>query len=209
MAKKSKKTKSKSKVEAPVIQKSGEYLFKNGILMLVQPFEPKTIFPLVQDILEYNIMEKELQPERITLIINSPGGRVDSCLTLVDTMLCSEIPVDTFCTGLAASCATMVLMAGKRRSASITSQVMSHQYSGGVVGKEHELYGSIRSFEHTSSWMEEHYRIFTKLSIKKIRKHLLCPTDVWLNAEEALNYNIIDEIVNPYENLILENKTNV
>jgi len=207
MTKKSKKI--KSKAEAPVLQKSGEYLFKSGILMIAQPFKPETIFPVIQDILEYNLMEKELQPERITLIINSPGGRVDSCLSLVDTMLMSSIPVDTFCTGLAASCATVVLMAGKNRSASITAKIMSHQYSGGVIGKEHEIYGSMRSFEHTSSWMEEHYRIFTGMSVKKIRKNLLCPTDVWLNAEEALKFNIIDEIVNPYQNVLVENKTNV
>lgn len=186
-------------VEAPTkMQNPGTYLQEAGVITLSDVFKMETVMPLVHAIMEYNLMEPELAPERITLMINSPGGRVDSCLTLIDAMKTSSIPVDTFCTGMAASCGILTLMAGENRFASTTAQMMSHQYSAGSGGKEHELYGRVKSFEHTSKWMEDHYAESTGLSIKKIRKHLLGPTDVWLSAEEALEWNIIDEVIDPY-----------
>jgi len=183
----------------PVMAQPGTYNRENGLMFLADGFNKETVLPLVMAITEYNLMDEELSPERITLMINSPGGRVDSCLMLIDAMKTSSIPVDTFCTGLAASCGILTLMAGEHRMSSSTAQIMSHQYAAGASGKEHELYGRIKSFEHTSEWMETHYAECTGLSVKKIRKHLLGPTDVWLSAEEALSYNIIDQVVNPYK----------
>ena len=195
-----KETKKTEEVQAPpVMAQPGTYNRESGLLFLADDFKKETTLPLVMAITEYNLMEEELAPNRITLMINSPGGRVDSCLMLIDAMKTSSIPVDTFCTGLAASCGILTLMAGEHRMASSTAQIMSHQYAAGASGKEHELYGRIKSFEHTSEWMETHYAECTGLSVKKIRKHLLGPTDVWLSAAEALSYNIIDQVVNPYK----------
>ena len=202
---KKKKTKKKEEpvVDLPVVQMlpPGTYMRENGILMLTGKFEMETIMPLVHQIFEYNMMEPELAPERITLMINSPGGRIDSCLTLIDAMNTSEIPVDTMASGLAASCGILTLMAGDNRFASKTAQIMSHQYAAGSSGKEHELYGRIKSWEHTSEWMVDHYKHCTGLSEKKIRKDLLGPTDVWMTAQEAKGFNIIDQVVDTYKNL--------
>ena len=196
---KKKKNKKVEEVQAPAImQRPGTYLRENGILLFDQPFKTDTVGPIVETIFEYNLMPEEVAPERINLLINSPGGRVDSCLMLLDCMLTSNIPVDTTCTGMAASCGLVTLMAGKHRVASSTAQLMSHQYSSGAGGKEHELYGRMKSFEQTSRWMEDHYAYFTGLSVKKIRKVLLGATDHWMSAEEALEFNIIDQILNPY-----------
>jgi len=202
---KKKKTKKKEEpvVDLPVAQMlpPGTYMRENGILMLTGKFEMETIMPLVHQIFEYNMMEPELAPERITLMINSPGGRIDSCLTLIDAMNTSEIPVDTMASGLAASCGILTLMAGDNRFASKTAQIMSHQYAAGSSGKEHELYGRIKSWEHTSEWMVDHYKHCTGLSEKVIRKDLLGPTDVWMTAQEAKGFNIIDQVVDTYKNL--------
>ena len=198
-----KKTKKKEEpvVDLPVQQMlpPGTYMRENGILMLTGKFDMETIIPIVHQIFEYNMMEPELAPERITLMINSPGGRVDSCLTLIDAMNTSEIPVDTMASGLAASCGILTLMAGDVRYASKSAQIMSHQYAAGSQGKEHELYGRMKSFEQTSEWMVDHYKHFTGLSEKKIRKELLGPTDVWLSPQEALSFNIIDQVVDTYK----------
>jgi len=198
--KKSAPKKEEEKVAAPaVMSQAGTYTRENGLLFLTEDFKKETTLPLVMSIVEYNLMDEDLAPDRITIMLNSPGGRVDSCLMLIDAMKTSSIPVDTFCTGLAASCGILTLMAGKHRMSSSTAQIMSHQYAAGASGKEHELYGRVKSFEHTSEWMENHYAACTGMSVKKIRKHLLGPTDVWLSAEEALEYNIIDQVVNPYK----------
>ena len=201
--KKKKAKKEEPVVDLPVVQMlpPGTYMRENGILMLTGKFEMETIIPLVHQIFEYNMMEPELAPERITLMINSPGGRIDSCLTLIDAMNTSEIPVDTMASGLAASCGILTLMAGDNRFASKTAQIMSHQYAAGSSGKEHELYGRIKSWEHTSEWMVDHYKHCTGLSEKVIRKDLLGPTDVWMTAQEAKGFNIIDQVVDTYKNL--------
>jgi ATP-dependent protease ClpP protease subunit len=166
--------------------------------LLSDEFNKDNVMPLIHAIYEYNIMEPELAPERITIIINSPGGHVRYCLGLIDAMFTSSIPVDTFATGMAASCGLLTLMSGEHRMASSTAQLMSHQYAAGSAGKEHELYGRLKSFKQTSKWMVEHYQHCTGLSEKKIRKKLLHPTDEWLTADEAKSFNIIDEVVSPY-----------
>jgi ATP-dependent Clp protease protease subunit len=183
----------------PLMAQPGTYMREAGVIMLSDSFKQETVMPLVQAIMEYNAMEEELAPERITLMINSPGGRIDSCLTLIDTMFSSLIPVDTFATGLAASCGILTLMSGEHRMASSSAQIMSHQYAAGAGGKEHELYGRMKSFEQTSEWMVNHYEQCTGLSRALIRDKLLGPTDVWLHATEAFDFNIIDEVVDPYE----------
>ena len=200
--------KKKAKKEEPVVDlpvlamlPPGTYMRENGILMLTDKFEMASVMPIVHQIFEYNMMEPELAPERLTLMINSPGGRIDSCLTLIDAMNTSEIPVDTMASGLAASCGILTLMAGDNRFASKTAQIMSHQYAAGSSGKEHELYGRIKSWEHTSEWMVDHYKHCTGLSEKVIRKDLLGPTDVWMTAQEAKGFNIIDQVVDTYKNL--------
>lgn len=195
---KKKKVKEEELPAPPVLMPPGTYLRENGILMLTCKFEMETIMPIVHQIFEYNLMEEELRPERITLMINSPGGRIDSCLTLIDAMNTSEVPVDTMASGMAASCGILTLMAGVTRYASRTAQLMSHQYAAGSQGKEHELYGRVKSFEFTSDWMVEHYQECTGLREKEIRKHLLGPTDVWLSPQEALNFNIIDKVIDTY-----------
>ena len=198
--------KKKAKKEEPVIDlpvlqmlPPGTYMRENGMLMLADKFDMQSIMPIVQQIFEYNMMETELAPERLTLMINSPGGRIDACLTLIDAMNTSEIPVDTMASGLAASCGILTLMAGDIRYASKSAQIMSHQYAAGSSGKEHELYGRVKSFEQTSEWMVDHYKECTGLSEKKIRKELLGPTDVWLSPQEALSFNIIDQVVDTYK----------
>ena len=200
--------KKKAKKEEPVVDlpvlamlPPGTYMRENGILMLTDKFEMASVMPIVHQIFEYNMMEPELAPERLTLMINSPGGRIDSCLTLIDAMNTSDIPVDTMASGLAASCGILTLMAGDNRFASKTAQIMSHQYAAGSSGKEHELYGRIKSWEHTSEWMVDHYKHCTGLSEKVIRKDLLGPTDVWMTAQEAKGFNIIDQVVDTYKNL--------
>jgi ATP-dependent Clp protease protease subunit len=193
-------TEEEAPVESPaVMAQPGTYLRENGVISLADEFKKETVMPLVYAIQEYNFMPEELQPERITLLINSPGGRIDSCLTLIDTMFSSIIPVDTFATGMAASCGILTLMSGEHRMASSTAQIMSHQYAAGSSGKEHELYGRMKSFEQTSEWMVTHYEECTGLSRALIRDKLLGPTDVWMTGVEAFDFNIVDEVVNPYQ----------
>ena len=184
----------------PTMKAPGVYMRENGILMLIDKFDQENIMPLVAQIMEYNMMEEELQPDAITLIINSPGGSVHSAFHLIDIMKTSDIPIHTVGQGLVASCGILTLMAGDKGHRRVThnTSVMSHQYSWGSSGKEHELYAKVKEFEFSSQRMIEHYKKCTKKSESYIRKHLLSATDVWLSPEECLKHGVVDEIIETY-----------
>tara|TARA_R110000765_G_scaffold339592_1_gene429711 strand:+ start:59 stop:718 length:660 start_codon:yes stop_codon:yes gene_type:complete len=180
------------------MKQAGTYLRENGILMLIDKFDQEKIMPLAAAIYEYNLMPQEIQPEQLTLIINSPGGSIHSAFHLIDAMMMSEIPIVTIGKGLVASCAVLTIMAGDRRLLTHNTSVMSHQYSWGSRGKEHELQAIVKEFDMASSRMVEHYKKCTKKSETYIRKHLLHPTDEWLTPEECKKHGLIDEIVTTY-----------
>ena len=182
----------------PQIQAPGTYVREAGILFLTEKFDQEKIMPLVAQIYEYNIMPEELRPENITLVINSPGGSVHSAFHLIDAMMMSEVPVNTIGHGLVASCGVLTIMAGKRRMVTHNTSVMSHQYSWGSQGKEHELHAKFKEFDMAGIRMENHYRKFTKKSVKYIRKHLLHATDEWLTPDECLKHGLVDEVINTY-----------
>ena len=82
---------------------------------------------------------------------------------------------------------------GKRILTPNTS-ILSHQYSWGSYGKEHELFATVREYELTTERMVEHYKKCTGLEDKMIREKLLPPSDVWLDAKEARKLGICDQI---------------
>ena len=81
--------KQQEKTPEPMPQ-PGALLRENGILLLVDKFDQEKIMPLVAAIYEYNLMPEEMQPEQITLVINSPGGSVHSAFHLIDAMRCQK-----------------------------------------------------------------------------------------------------------------------
>jgi ATP-dependent Clp protease protease subunit len=150
-------------------------------------------------ILERNLMTKK-QPKWMKMLINSPGGEVSSAFALIDTMKGSRIPIYTYGLGEIASCGLMTFIAGTKGHRYITrnTAILSHQYSWGSWGKEHELMAKVKEFNNTQLRIIEHYKKCTGLSEKDIKKYLLPPEDVWLTAKEAVKYGIADEIVDFY-----------
>lgn len=177
----------------------GEVSREHGVLFLTNEFNDENITPLIRQIIDWNLQDSD-PPELITLYINSPGGAVHNAFHLIDTMKQSKIPVSTVAMGLAASCGCLTLMAGAKGKRYIThnTSVMSHQYSWGSSGKEHELMGKIKEFELSSERMLRHYSKCTGKSITYIRKHLLGETDVWLSPEEVVRHGIVDEVITTY-----------
>ena len=72
--------------------------------------------------------------------------------------------------------------------------ILSHQYSWGSVGKEHELFARVKEMELTTERMINHYKKCTGMNEKKVREFLLPPEDVWLSAEEAKSLKLCDKI---------------
>ena len=85
-----------------------------------------------------------------------------------------------------------------RRILTPNTAILSHQYSWGTYGKEHELFAAQKAFDLTTKQMITHYRKYTGLTEKKIREFLLPPEDRWLSAKEARDLGICDMIKETY-----------
>lgn len=129
-------------------------------------------------------------------MICSDGGSIAEAFALIDVMRSSRIPVKTVGLGSIASCGLLIFMAGAagRRVLTPNTSILSHQFSWESEGKSHELFATIKEFELTQKRMVTLYRDATGLEDDVIRKVLLPPQDVWLSAEEALQYHICDVI---------------
>ena len=136
------------------------------------------------------------RPKCLHIIICSPGGDLNSAFAVIDVMRGCPIPIHTTGLGGVASAGFMIFIAGEKGHRVLTpnTSVMSHQFSWGSWGKEHELVAVGKEFELTTERMINHYKKCTGLNEKDIRKYLLPPTDVWLSAKEARKYGICDSI---------------
>ncbi len=192
------KKQSKQQQQQPL--QPGMLMYESGIMYFSDGFDSSTTKPVINTIIEKNLLPNSQRPKELTLVINSPGGQVHSAFALIDTMKGSAIPVKTVGLGMIASCGLLTFMSGKKGRRVITpnTSILSHQYSWGSVGKEHELFARVREFELSTARMMDHYKKCTGLSEKKVRDILLPPEDRWLSAKEAVKYGIADKIVSTY-----------
>ena len=180
--------------------KPGMLMWDAGIHYFSDPLTSDSTKPVIQWIIEKNLAPRNERLKELTLVINSPGGDVHSAFALIDTMKGSAIPIKTVGLGLIASCGILTFMSGTKGKRIITpnTSILSHQYSWGSGGKEHELFARVREFELSSKRMIEHYKKCTGLTEKKIREVLLPAEDVWLSAKEAVKYGLADKIKEVY-----------
>ncbi len=134
----------------------------------------------------------------ISIYINSPGGSVYAGLGIYDTMQYISSDVSTICTGMAASMAAVLLVAGEKgkRFALPHSRVMIHQPMGGINGQASDIEITAREILKLK---DELYRIISDHSgqpFDKVAKD--SDRDYWMIAKEAEEYGMIDKVlVNP------------
>lgn len=175
-------------------------LDENHYFLFNQEFDNMSTGSAISFILQRNLMVPKNRPKQIKMLINSPGGDVNSCFALIDTMKGSSVPIWTFGLGLIASCGMMTFISGAKGHRYVTNNtsMLSHQFSWGSSGKEHELFATVREFNLTSERILNHYKKCTGLSEKRIKEILLPPQDVWLSPKEAVRYGLADKIVTFY-----------
>ena len=172
----------------------------NNIFLFMDDFDSKTVAPVIEFILEKNLLPASKRPKHLTLIINSPGGEMSAAFALIDIMNGSSIPVHTLGIGQISSCGILTFMSGEKGHRVLTpnTSILSHQWTWGSFGKSHELVAVQREFELTDERMMNHYKKCTGQTEATIKKYLLPPEDVWLTPREAVKYGIADQIVDFY-----------
>ncbi len=133
----------------------------------------------------------------ISIYINSPGGSVYAGLGIYDTMQFIQSDVATICTGMAASMAAVLLVAGAegKRSALPHSRVMIHQPMGGAQGQASDIEITAREIQKLK---RELYTIIAEHSHTDFDKVWAdSDRDYWMTAQEAREYGMIDKIFEP------------
>ena len=167
-----------------------------GYHLIMEDIDTSSCKAAIEFILENNFNNEVKKPKELNLIICSPGGDLSAAFALIDVMRGSSIPIKTTGLGMIASAGLLIFISGQRGKRLLTpnTSILSHQFSWGSFGKEHELFAAVKEFDLTTKRMIKHYKKSTGLSDKDIRKYLLPPQDVWLSAPEALKLGICDNV---------------
>ncbi len=140
-------------------------------------------------------LEHEDPKKEIKLYINSPGGSVTAGLAIYDAIQYVKPEVSTICIGLAASMGAVLLGAGAKgkRLALPNSEILLHQIMGGAEGQAVEIDITARQILKLKTRLNQIIARHTGQSLNKIEKDT--DRDFYLNAEEAKEYGLIDEII--------------
>jgi ATP-dependent Clp protease protease subunit len=131
----------------------------------------------------------------IRLFLNSPGGLADDGFAIFDMIRFIEAPVFTICTGLAASAATIVMVAAtkERRLIMPHARVMLHQPSVGVRGTASDIAIGAKEILRVRHKANELFQKETGQPMEKIERDM--HRDFWMSAEEAVAYGLVHKIV--------------
>ncbi len=172
-------------------------LLRERIVFLAGPIDDNTANIVIAQLL---FLESEDAKKDIYLYINSPGGSVTSTMAIVDTMNHVRPDISTFCVGLAASGAAIILSAGKKNKRYIlpNAEVMIHQPMGGVEGQATDIAITAKHILKTRDNLNKLLAKNTGKSLPEIEKDV--ERDFFMDAQEAKKYGIIDEIVTKSKN---------
>jgi ATP-dependent Clp protease protease subunit len=144
-------------------------------------------------------LESDDPDREITLYINSPGGTITAGLAIYDTMQYVRCSVATVVLGQAASMGALLLCAGTagRRRALPSARVMIHQPMGGFQGQQSDIEIHAREVLLARQRVNEIMAQHTGQSVDQIRNDT--ERDRFLNAQQAKDYGIVDEVIFPHQ----------
>lgn len=140
-------------------------------------------------------LRMEDQKKDIQLYINSPGGYISAGLAIYDTMQYLPCNITTYCVGMAASLAALLLAAGTKgkRFALPNSRIMTHQPLGEIGGSAANMQIQAKEILHAKKRLAEILSEHTGQPYAKVMAD--CERDFYMSAEEAKAYGLIDEVV--------------
>src|SRR5579859_1735636 len=141
-------------------------------------------------------LESENPTKDIAFYINSPGGVVTSGLAIYDTMQYIRPAVSTVCIGQAASMGSLLLTAGEKgkRYALPNARIMVHQPSGGAQGQATDIEIQAREILALRARLNNMYVDHTGQTLEVIERAM--ERDKYMTAQEAMEFGLIDEVVN-------------
>lgn len=167
-------------------------LLKDRIIFLGEEVNEASASLVVAQLL---FLESEDPSKDVHLYINSPGGVITAGMAIYDTMQYIKCDVSTICVGMAASMGAFLLAGGTKgkRFALPNAEVMIHQPSGGAQGQATEIQITAEWILRTKQKMNEMLAANTGKTVEEVARDT--ERDKWMTAAEALDYGIIDSII--------------
>lgn len=166
-------------------------LLKDRIIFITGEIDANTANIVVSELLYLD----SINNNDISIYINSIGGEITSGLAIYDTMNFIKSDVKTICVGLSASMGAFLLSSGTRgkRYSLPNGEIMIHQPLGGAEGKASDIKIAAEHILKIKDKMNKILSKNTKQPLKKIIRDTEC--DNFMNANEALEYGLIDHII--------------
>ena len=167
-------------------------LLKDRIIFLGTPIDDNVANLIMAQLLH---LESEDPEKDIYVYINSPGGSITSLFAIYDTMKYIKPDVATVCMGLAASAGAVILAGGTKgkRYSLPHARIMLHQPAGGAEGTSKDIEIRAKLITDMREQINGLLAEFTGQDVKKITEDT--DRDFWMNAQEALDYGIVDEVL--------------
>lgn len=166
-------------------------LLKERIIFVTGTVEDHMANLIVAQLL---FLEAEDPKKDVFLYINSPGGSVTAGLSIIDTMHHIKPDVATVCVGMAASMGSMILSQGAKGKRFIlpNAEVMIHQPSGGAYGQATDIDITAKHILKTRDRLNKMLAKASGQKLAKIEQDV--DRDFFMDAEEAMNYGLVDKI---------------
>lgn len=170
----------------------GDLLLENRIIFLQGVIHDANANEVVMKLL---YLQKEKKDKDIHFYINSPGGSVSATLAIYDTMQFLSCAVATYCVGLAASGAAVLLVGGTKgkRFALPNAKIMLHQPYGQVGGQVSDIEIQAQEILKTREVLNKILADHTGQPMERIAKDT--DRDFYMTAEEARQYGVVDEVL--------------
>ena len=167
-------------------------LLNDRIIFLSEEVNDTTASLVVAQLL---YLESQDPDKEIQFYINSPGGSVTAGMAIYDTMQYVKCDVSTICIGLAASMGAFLLSAGTKgkRLALPNAEIMIHQPSAGTQGQITDMALHLKRLEVVKRRMNRILAANTGRSVEVVTAD--CERDNFMTAEEALQYGLIDKVI--------------
>jgi ATP-dependent Clp protease protease subunit len=171
-------------------------LLDKHVHFLVGEIEANNIYQCIKWITYENLDTKS--EKILTLYINSTGGDLYEAFALIDIIQSSNHPIRVIGIGAVMSAAFLIFASGTRgqRYAAKNTSFMCHQFSESMSDKYHDLKATMKENDLCNQKMVEILRSATGLTPSKIKSKLLPASDVYLSADEVLEFGIADYILN-------------
>ena len=140
----------------------------------------------------YNFLGPDFVPH-IKLRINSYGGSVFAGMAILDTIRNLKSEVHTYIDGAAASAATIISVAGKKRYIGKNSLMLIHQLSSGSYGKFSEMEDDMENNRRIMKMIKDIYKQYTKVPMKQIDEIL--KHDLWFESSKCIELGLVDHVL--------------